>query len=163
MAYPGCNLHPQGPQPTPAQGPLHGYLVALKASDSEALPALYGRLADSHLAWSWLTKVPLFVCVPPYFPAKPRPVPVDNWRTQPNPSLALARPAAPLLPGLGGRRVTAGPQHSLEPSSSWSMELHSFYGFLTPGGYSCSCSAIPSPLGSRAKESSGIGRGGKVS
>ena len=38
------------------------------------------------------------------------------------------------------------------------MELHNFYGFLTPGGYSCFCSSIPSPLGSRAKESSGIGR-----
>lgn len=40
------------------------------------------------------------------------------------------------------------------------MELHNFYGFLTPGGYSCSCSSIPSPPGSRAKESSGIGRRG---
>lgn len=114
---------------------------------------------DSHLSWSWLTKVPLLACSP-HFPAKPRPVPIDSCRTQPNPSPALPRPAAPLLLGLGGREVTAGPGHSLEPSSSWSMELHNFYGFLTPGGYSCSCSSIPSPPGSRAKESSGIGRGG---
>lgn len=32
------------------------------------------------------------------------------------------------------------------------MELHNFYGFLTPGGFSYSCSRIPSPPASRAME-----------
>lgn len=131
MAYPGCNLQPQGPQPTPAQDPLHGYLVTLKASDSEPLPPLYTQdHPDSHRSWPWLTTLTLLAC-PPHFPA---------IQTHSQSTGGGCSQIPPLLLGLGGYGVTAGPWHSSEPSRSWSMELHNFYGFLTPGGYSCSCS-----------------------
>lgn len=73
-----------------------------------------------------------------FLPSKPTPSQQveDPAKSLPHPDEA----AALLILGLGGYGVTAGPWNSSEPSRSWSMELHNFYGFLTPGGYSCSFS-----------------------
>lgn len=95
----------------------------------------------------------------PHFPAKPRAVSVDSRRTSQITALPCWSQQPPFSWGCGGHRVTSGTQCSLEPGSSWSMELHNFYGFLTPGGSSCSCSSIASPLGLTAKGAQGPGGG----
>lgn len=117
VAYPGYNLHPQGPQPTPAQEPFHGYLATLEASDSSHYPPFTAIAIVPGHGW------PHSPClhVPPIFlPSKPTP----NQQME-DPAKSLPCPdeaAAPLLLGLGGYGVTAGPWQAQSPAApgQWS-------------------------------------------
>uniref|UniRef100_A0A8C9NJH1 Proline rich 35 n=1 Tax=Serinus canaria TaxID=9135 RepID=A0A8C9NJH1_SERCA len=121
----------QGPlsecPPTPAQEPLHGYLVTLEASDSSHYPPFTCRASIAIFPGHGWPHSPYLTVPPIFLPSKPSP---NQQMEDPAKSLPCPNEAAALLLlGLGGYRVTASPWQAQSPAAPGQWSCTTFMGF----------------------------------